>query len=136
MFWLLRATLKEAGKLARFPLAALGLCVWIIAIKIVKIIPHFRKRPHDLVYFPGYLVFGYWCTLVKIWAMLACWNASWATAKVNKMAGATVMVASGAVEELGEPCRTTYQEPVVGPNSRIWTSFRRACKKWACNPAV
>lgn len=136
MFWLLRATLKEAGKLARFPVAALGLLVWIIAMKVVKILPHFRKHPRDLVYFPGYLVFGYWCTLVKIWAMLTCWNASWATAKVNEMAGATVMVASGAVEELGEPCRTTNLEPVVGPDSRIWTSFRRACKRRACNPAV
>ncbi|KAH7075350.1 hypothetical protein BKA63DRAFT_533074 [Paraphoma chrysanthemicola] len=65
MFWLLRAALKDAGELALFPLAATVLYTWIITMKMVKILPHFRKHPQDLVYFPAYLVFGYWCTLVK-----------------------------------------------------------------------
>ncbi|KAH7090786.1 hypothetical protein FB567DRAFT_558923 [Paraphoma chrysanthemicola] len=87
MFWLLRAALKDAGELALFPLAAAALYAWIITMKIVKILPHFRKHPQDLVYFPAYLVFGYWCTLVKVWAMLTCWNASWATAKSSDTGG-------------------------------------------------
>jgi hypothetical protein len=32
-----------------------------------------------LIWLPGYLLFGYLCTFVKIWALLTCWNSSWAT---------------------------------------------------------
>lgn len=32
------------------------------------------------MYFPTYLLSGYWCTLVELWAMLTWWVISWGTA--------------------------------------------------------
>lgn len=50
-------------------------------MKLVKIFAHFKKYPADVMYFLGYILYGYWCTPVKMWAMLTWSNASWATAK-------------------------------------------------------
>jgi hypothetical protein len=51
-------------------------------LKFMKIFTHFQRHSADIVYFPCYILYGYWCTPVKIWAILTWWNASWATAKV------------------------------------------------------
>jgi hypothetical protein len=51
-------------------------------MKSIKISAHFEKYPRDIIYFPTYLVFGYWFTLVKLWELLTWWNASWALAQV------------------------------------------------------
>lgn len=83
MFYLLHAAMKGADKLDYYNASAGCLLIWTIALKYFKIFAHFQKHPRDIVYFPAYLVFGYWCTFVKIWAMLTCWNVSWATAKVS-----------------------------------------------------
>jgi hypothetical protein len=49
---------------------------------------HFRKYPRDIVYFPGYLLFGHIHAFIKIYALLTCMNASWTTAeKVNGSLG-------------------------------------------------
>ncbi|KAF2036183.1 hypothetical protein EK21DRAFT_37116, partial [Setomelanomma holmii] len=60
MFWLLYKSLAETSRLGYFRPATLFLMIWIIALKAIKILPHFKKHPQDFIYFPGYLVFGYW----------------------------------------------------------------------------
>jgi hypothetical protein len=82
MFWLLHATLKNQSRLECYRVAAVMLYVWIAALKFMKIFTHFQRHSADIVYFPCYILYGYWCTPVKIWAILTWWNASWATAKV------------------------------------------------------
>lgn len=82
MLRLLYKVLEIRGSLEYFRLAAIVLYSWVTCMKLIKIYAHFRTHPKDIVYFPGYLLFGYWCTLVKIWACLTWWNASWATEKV------------------------------------------------------
>jgi hypothetical protein len=59
MLWLLRATLKEAVEMKYFKAGAIDLCTWIIGMKIVKVMPHFKKNPKDIVYLPAYLGYGY-----------------------------------------------------------------------------
>jgi len=86
MFWLLYKTLKEVDELAWYKTAAAILYFWIAALKFVKVSAQFKKYPKDIVYLPAYLSFGYWGTVVKIWACLACWNATWATAKKSNEA--------------------------------------------------
>jgi hypothetical protein len=54
--------------------------IWVVALKITKVWPHFAKYPRDIVSLPTYLCFGYICTFIEIWALLACWNTSWAGA--------------------------------------------------------
>ncbi|KAF2016967.1 glycosyltransferase family 2 protein [Aaosphaeria arxii CBS 175.79] len=46
-------------------LCLLTLFLWIDSLKAVKIMPHFRKYPQDVVYFVPYLLLGWYCTLIK-----------------------------------------------------------------------
>lgn len=81
-------------------------------MKFIKVAAHFRKYPRDIVYFPGYLVFGYWCTVVKLWALLTCWNASWATEKVSSKVKETKRAVTH-----GRSITATQVETVTGPSS-------------------
>ncbi len=77
MFYCLREALKEAGKPEYFgPAAGLLLC-WIVGLRLFRVWPQIRKSPKMIVYFPAYLVFVYYCSLLKVWALLTCWDAGW-----------------------------------------------------------
>ncbi|KAF2185243.1 glycosyltransferase family 2 protein [Zopfia rhizophila CBS 207.26] len=85
MFWLLHLCFQshfQTSSISYFETLATGvLAAWIMGMKFVKLIPHFLSYPVDLVYFPVYLLFGYFSSFVKIWAMLTCWDVYWGTAK-------------------------------------------------------
>jgi hypothetical protein len=83
MFGFLYKALEDKDEPSYFKLAAPALFVWIVAIKYVKVAAHFRRHPEDILYFPAYLLFGLWATLVKVFAVLTLWNTSWATAKIS-----------------------------------------------------
>jgi hypothetical protein len=88
MYVALHGTLAQYGKAACFPIAACALTLWIVAFKFIKVFEHFRKYPRDIVYFPGYLLFGHIHAFIKIYALITCMNASWTTAeKVNGSLG-------------------------------------------------
>ena len=56
-----------------------ALVCWILVIKTVKLTPHFKRHPWDLVYFPGYVVFAYYHSFQKVYSLLTCWNITWAS---------------------------------------------------------
>lgn len=56
-------------------LSYLGL--WIFLSKLVKPFPFFWRRPQDLVYLPGYLLFGYFHSFIKLYAMFTFWVTIW-----------------------------------------------------------
>ncbi|KAL9131516.1 MAG: hypothetical protein Q9217_000595 [Psora testacea] len=58
-------------------IAMTTLICWILASKLVKLIPHLRRCPGDAVYLPGYLLFAYFHSLLKLYALFTCWNISW-----------------------------------------------------------
>ncbi|KAK7436847.1 hypothetical protein VKT23_014483 [Stygiomarasmius scandens] len=81
MFWTLDAGLCANGvKRSTRVNALIFLGLWILGLKVVKIIPHLQKYPSDLVYLPGYFLFAAYCSFIKIWAMFTCWEQFWATA--------------------------------------------------------
>lgn len=53
------------------------LVVWIFCSKMVKIAPHFKDHPSDLVWLPGYLAYAYWHSLVKLYCGLTLWDHTW-----------------------------------------------------------
>lgn len=55
--------------------ACLGL--WILASKLVKPFPHFRQHPKDLLFLPGYILFGYYHSLIKLYALITFWDVAW-----------------------------------------------------------
>ncbi len=61
------------------------LIAWVLASKLVKLLPHFVDHPGDVVFFPGYVVFSYFHSLLKFYALLTFWNCSWSGRKLDKL---------------------------------------------------
>jgi Glycosyltransferase like family 2 len=51
--------------------------LWIFASKMVKLIPHFVRCPQDLIYIPGYIVFAYFHSLLKLYAGFTFFVTAW-----------------------------------------------------------
>ncbi|KAF2749008.1 hypothetical protein M011DRAFT_475759 [Sporormia fimetaria CBS 119925] len=72
------------------------LMFWCTAMKLVKLMPHYRKHPVDIFYFPAHLLFSWFGTVVKLYAMCTCGNTFWATsAAANKQ-----LEAAGKIDPL------------------------------------
>jgi hypothetical protein len=132
MLWLLRATLKEVGKLKDFKTGAIILYTWIVGMKSIKIMPHVKKNPKDLMYLPAYLGYGYWATLVKVWALLTCWNASWATAKVSDKISDTDKKNTCATRSVNGKPTITVLENFNALDNHAWKQFGRAAANCSC----
>jgi hypothetical protein len=72
MVWSLHGMIKQAGKLDYFPVSALALWTWIVALKFIKVSEHFWAYPGDAVYFPGYLLCGHFHALLKAYVFAHC----------------------------------------------------------------
>ena len=60
--------------------------LWILAglillSKLIKPLPHYMRNPRDLMYVPLQIVFGYWHSCVKLYALLTVRNVAWGTRK-------------------------------------------------------
>lgn len=64
-----------------FVLRCMG--AWIFASKLVKPFPHFQRNPADLLFLPGYILFGYYHSLLKLYALFTFWNCTWSGRKVE-----------------------------------------------------
>lgn len=53
------------------------LMLWILCSKLVKPFPHFRRYPRDLLLLPGYILFGYVHSLVKLYALVTFGDIAW-----------------------------------------------------------
>lgn len=74
----LRLALDHSGDQPRDKKLALTyLGLWIFLSKIVKPFPYFWRRPQDLIYLPGYLLFGYFHSFIKLYAMFTFWIIVW-----------------------------------------------------------
>jgi cellulose synthase/poly-beta-1,6-N-acetylglucosamine synthase-like glycosyltransferase len=54
------------------------LVTWIICSKGVKLITYFYREPRDVLFFPFYILFVYYHSFLKLWALLTFWDISWA----------------------------------------------------------
>lgn len=77
MFWMLHRGLPAQW----IVLACCSLAVWIVAMKFLKLYPHFKKHPEDIVYFPAGLLFAAMCSFLKIWVWFTLWDISWGRVK-------------------------------------------------------
>ena len=55
----------------------LFLC-WLMSSKLIKLLPHFRRHPWDILYFPFYILFVYYHTFHRLHAVMTIGNDSWA----------------------------------------------------------
>lgn len=53
------------------------LAVWILLTKMVKVWPYYARHPQDIVLFPVYLLFAYFHSCIKLYALVTFWDCSW-----------------------------------------------------------
>jgi hypothetical protein len=82
--WLLDKALVESGLGSWSSVGFWTLMLWCTEMKFEKVFPQFKKHPADLIYFPGYLVFAWYVSFIKVWAFFTCWDDFWATAATKK----------------------------------------------------
>ncbi|KAK0745484.1 nucleotide-diphospho-sugar transferase [Schizothecium vesticola] len=59
--------------------------LWIIFTKAVKVSAYFWQHPQDLWTFPCYLLFAYFHSLIKLWALLTFWDCTWSGRDFTKI---------------------------------------------------
>ncbi|KAI9736319.1 MAG: hypothetical protein M1834_001205 [Cirrosporium novae-zelandiae] len=75
LIYLCRAAALETGYSVDFCSSVLGL--WILLSKLVKPFPHFCRHPRDLLYLPMYILFGYYHSLLKLYALFTVSTVAW-----------------------------------------------------------
>ena len=75
LMFLARRAAIEIGFSLQYAVGAMVL--WVLASKLVKTWSHFARHPQDLVYLPACIAFGYYHSLVKLYAMVTAGNVAW-----------------------------------------------------------
>ncbi|KAL2865300.1 uncharacterized protein BJX67DRAFT_389502 [Aspergillus lucknowensis] len=47
---------------------------WILLSKLIKVTPYFLREHQDILLLPGYILFGYFHSLIKLYALLTPWG--------------------------------------------------------------
>ncbi|KAG0056341.1 hypothetical protein BGZ83_005460 [Gryganskiella cystojenkinii] len=53
--------------------------VWLMLTRIIKLLPHLFKRPQDVIWVPAFLIFGYYFSIMKIYALFTLHEVGWGT---------------------------------------------------------
>ena len=76
-------SLSKTSLAARNDSLLLLLILWIMMSKTIKLLPHFIRCPKDVVYFPGYVVFAYFHSFLKLYAGLTFYVTTWGSRPAN-----------------------------------------------------
>ncbi|KAK9793514.1 putative Glycosyltransferase 2-like domain-containing protein [Seiridium cardinale] len=63
------------------------LIVWILASKLIKLWPYFRRHPEHLYLAPGYVVFAYVHSFIKLHALLTFYDIGWTGRSTQQIHG-------------------------------------------------
>ncbi|OIW27122.1 hypothetical protein CONLIGDRAFT_708003 [Coniochaeta ligniaria NRRL 30616] len=75
LYLLTRTVWYQQVRYPSLPLAGLG--CWILATKVVKVFPYYARHPEDIVLFPFYLLFAYFHSFIKLYALLTFYSCAW-----------------------------------------------------------
>jgi hyaluronan synthase len=71
-----------------------ALLIWWLLSRMIKILPHLRRRPADLLILPLYIAVTYYMSFVKIYALLTLKQHEWLTRDVAVVDGKVQRVSS------------------------------------------
>ncbi|KAH9901785.1 nucleotide-diphospho-sugar transferase [Xylariomycetidae sp. FL2044] len=57
--------------------AMVAMASFIFVTKILKLLPHFWRHPRDVAFFPGYVIFAYYHSLLKLYALFTFYVIAW-----------------------------------------------------------
>ncbi|ORX94150.1 polysaccharide synthase [Basidiobolus meristosporus CBS 931.73] len=52
---------------------------WLLITRCIKLLPHFWRRPQDIVYVPAFLLFNYYFAIMKLYALCTLHVTAWGT---------------------------------------------------------
>ncbi|KAI8884776.1 glycosyltransferase family 2 protein [Backusella circina FSU 941] len=52
---------------------------WLLITRGLKLLPHFWKRPQDLIHLPAWLLFNYYFAIMKLYALFTLHKVGWGT---------------------------------------------------------
>ncbi|KAI8576388.1 hypothetical protein K450DRAFT_257062 [Umbelopsis ramanniana AG] len=58
---------------------AISYIVWLMLTRAMKLIPHFIKRPQDIIHIPAWLIFNYYFAIMKVYALFTLHEVGWGT---------------------------------------------------------
>ncbi|KAK6193933.1 hypothetical protein LQW54_011967 [Pestalotiopsis sp. IQ-011] len=61
--------------------------IWILATKLIKTWPHFRRYPSHLLMYPGYILFAYYHSFIKFWALATFYDGAWSGRSATQING-------------------------------------------------
>ena len=77
--WWFSSTMVVSSRRFCFCMIAILLCtvrnvilsylVWLTATRTAKLLPHLWHSPHDIIYVPAFILFGYYFSIMKIYAL-------------------------------------------------------------------
>ena len=50
--------------------------VWLFATRTAKLLPHLWNRPQDVIHVPAFILFGYYFSIMKLYALFTLHEAS------------------------------------------------------------
>jgi hyaluronan synthase len=75
---------------------ALGICIWWMLSRTIKLIPHLVRKPHHILLVPGYILTTFLMSLIKAYALFTINKHEWLTRDVA-MQGNKAVRATGGV---------------------------------------
>lgn len=86
--------------------------VWLSATRTAKLLPHLWHRPQDIIYVPAFIVFGYYFSIMKIYALLTLHETGWGTrAGIGDVSAATAAMDQSNENEKLQRERAQYDPP-------------------------
>ncbi|KAH7108351.1 polysaccharide synthase Cps1p [Auriculariales sp. MPI-PUGE-AT-0066] len=87
--------------------------VWLFATRTFKLLPHLWKRPQDIIHVPAFVLFCYYFSVMKIYALFTLHEVGWGTrAGVGDPTAATQAIANQETK----PAPPSYPMQGSGPN--------------------
>ncbi|KAK9728194.1 hypothetical protein K7432_001249 [Basidiobolus ranarum] len=53
--------------------------IWLLITRCIKLLPHFWRRPQDIIHVPAFLIFNYYFCIMKIYALFTLHVTAWGT---------------------------------------------------------
>ncbi|KAL2270731.1 hypothetical protein VTJ83DRAFT_102 [Remersonia thermophila] len=67
------------------PTQLYALALWILLTKTVKVFDYFRRNPRDIPLFPVYVLFAYFHSLIKLYALFTFYRTAWGGRQLDKL---------------------------------------------------
>lgn len=69
------------------PLSIWAFVMWLLATKIIKIVPHLGRHPADIALVVTQIAFAYAHSFIKLWALLTFWDCDWSGRNLDALNG-------------------------------------------------